>query len=332
LLDQVLAQEPDHDAARRLRDSLLLQRDPSVWTSELLETVAPDQAPPSSRAESDSSPLLDAPNADVPTDPQATQSASAPSASGESASEGVPADLYATPVESEPDLPEPAGPSAAGEGRSEPGVLGETVPPPSHTEPPTAELRGDVIRAQADEVAVGAAAAGDTLPPPAADSEMEAAPIGREPTEDTACLLLGADRSHCVYWELSRTTREGAERLDPSGEPVIKVLFFTPDTQGTRRTERNVSVTGATGTVRIESPSVRTVLCAALGWQSDRGFQPLAVAAQFAPTGQLIRSPLGARARQRAHDVRARALGACRSTPRLGWSPASGPAELDSPP
>lgn len=333
LLDQVLAKEPDHDPARRLRDSLSLQGvAPSTSTDELAERLGPEASTSSPPPESERTPAPPWSSSALPEDREMPQVApTAGGIAGEFAPEAELADVSAVPVESELDPSRPITAADQGGDWPEQAMVSDTQPPP----PPGAESAetrqaSDAAAVQFEDVMVGVhgPVAGDTLPPPATGSET-----GLDPTEDSACLLLGTDRSHCLCWELSRITRERAERLDPSGEPVVKVLFFAPDPRGTQRTERHVPITAPTGTVQIESPSIRAVLCAALGWQSTRGFQPFMLAAQFTPTGELLRWPLGRRTKEQARDARARALGRCRPTPRPGWSVRqAAPAELEGSP
>jgi hypothetical protein len=253
LLEQVLAKEPDHPAARRLH-------------ARLSQPVAP---PPPSAA-----------------DPEAADGAATVLAE-------------TTP---------PPSPAEAEDAELAQAVVADTVPPPATGEvegaesavapPPAADVAGA-------EAAVAVVA--DTTPPPApGEGPAEEAPdAAGEPACDAALSVAGRERSHYVYWELTRATSERARRLSPVGHPALKIVFFTPSRDGAHRSERVVSVRSSAGSITLESPTPNAVACAALGWQSPGEFLPLVVATP-------LTAPLLPRAAESMRAVQARARAAYR--------------------
>jgi hypothetical protein len=157
----------------------------------------------------------------------------------------------------------------------------------------------------------------DTTPPPSPveDAAEEAPAAAAEPACDAVFSITGRERSHYVYWELSRATCERARRSSPAGHPALKIVFFAPGHAGARRSERVVPVRSLAGSVTLESPTPNAVARAALGWQSPSEFLPLIVATQLAPSGQRSAFLTNRRIVEGTRAVQARALAAYRSAP-----------------
>jgi hypothetical protein len=256
LLDEVLVKEPEHEAARALRDRLANERgrrrgaDPSPPDPDEALVEADDAVPEAATPEL---PAVEA----APPEPPVVE-ATPPEPPGVEATPPEPPAVEATP-------PEPPAVEAA---PPEPPAVEAPAAPAdaSDTEPPAAPSEG-VTDESWDLTA--------PIEPPAAVATPEPADVVVSMLRDGEVL---------VYWELSPASLERALAALPDGYPVVRVVALAPSWDGAMRTEHDILAQSSQGDARI-TPAPGSVVRAALGWRSPRGFRPFAVAVELALSG-----------------------------------------------
>jgi hypothetical protein len=222
VLDEVLANEPEHAAARVLRDRV----------------------------------------AGLPVD---TASAIAPS----------------EPPPSELSAPEPA----AAESPLSESPLSESPPPVSHRErdtlPPAADFSSN--RVSTDVPHADATIPYDLVPDERPPSDRE--PSFGDQRADEIVLMPVDSTSAVARWELGTPTLEAARARARGGELILRIVAVTPSWDGPKVEIRDIDVALAVGDWWVCDLPPRAVLRAAIGWRSDEGFDPLAVALDIAALG-----------------------------------------------
>lgn len=149
-------------------------------------------------------------------------------------------------------------------------------------EPPTA---GEPI----DEPAAppGSSAPIVAEPPSPPDAERPIPMLDDEPLPpryevDEVVALAVDPRTLYVYWELRRETLEAARRKASDGKLVLRVVAVTASWEGPQVSFRDIEVQAQVGDWFVRDLPEGAILRAALGFQSSRGFQPLAVALEAA--------------------------------------------------
>jgi hypothetical protein len=89
-----------------------------------------------------------------------------------------------------------------------------------------------------------------------------------------------------LRWHASLSELARREHLDPDGALVIRLVAYAPRREGVERMSRDLVVRGPLGSTTVAGFGARAVIRAALGWSSNRGFLPIAVAAQVDPTSR----------------------------------------------
>jgi hypothetical protein len=250
VLNEVLRLEPDHIAARKLREKVASIDDDQIATiappeaenasvAAMATDEATDRAEPEDDRDvvapdvSDAMPTIAAP----PRSAEISGALEADSASGGSAIDEV-----------ERDLPKP-GVELAAYLATEDDLAGPETPRD------------------------WASPATDALPE--AVDAVSAAPIA---DSDELVLALIDDTSALACWELHRDTVRAARDRAPGGALILRVVAVTPSWDGPVSEVRDVEIEGSSGDFWIGDLPVHAVLRGAVGWRGERGFDPLAVA------------------------------------------------------
>ena len=235
VLDEVLDKEPEHAAARNLR--------------ERVAVLPEDRAPvPSS----------------VP-----------PPATGERAPDvalaAEPAPDVALAAEPAPDLSSEPAPDVAF--ASEPAADRErdTLPPTADASPTLVPTDLPTWHAPPDDGALVA----DRSPSLEPGFGVEADRIVLVPIDDTSAF---------ARWEIGSTALDGVRARSHSGELILRIVAVTPSWEGPKVEIRDIEVAAAVGDWWVCDLPAKAVLRAALGWRGERGFDPLAVALEVAPS------------------------------------------------
>jgi hypothetical protein len=116
-------------------------------------------------------------------------------------------------------------------------------------------------------------------------------------------------------WEIGETTLDEARARAQGGALILRIVAVTPNWDGPLMEIRDIEVVLPVGDWWVCDLPADAVLRAAIGWRDDRGFDPLAVALDVAPSeeGEAIASheaaspPFGDSAERRVGiSVRAR--------------------------
>jgi hypothetical protein len=327
VLNEVLRQEPDHVAARKLREKVASIDDDQIATiappeAEIAPSaaVATDGATEQDRAEaeddrdvfapdvSDAMPTIAAP----PRSAEISDAIEADSAPGGSAIDAVERDLQ------------------------KPGV----------------ELAAYL--ATDDDLAGPETPRDWALPvtdaPPEAVDALSAAPIA----DSDELVLASIDATSALAcWELHRDAVRAARDRAPGGALILRVVAVTPSWDGPVSEVRDVEIEGSSGDFWIGDLPVHAVLRGAIGWRGERGFDPLAVALgvldredddvvsddrrtipipDSMPSAQR-RLPIERRARSRAHETpgdRGPSSSSWRALAVAPWEPPYVPSPMTS--
>lgn len=241
VLDEVLDKEPDHAAARRLRDRVLSLEDDQLATIAPPEPEIAPYVPP------------------VPAAPAAAESF--PSDREEpNADDGVVSGVVASGV-----VEIPATPITA-----EIDAMERDLPAP---DPALAAFL------ESDEESAPETPR-DVAPPMSAFSEVATNDVSFErPVEEDHLVLVSVDGSSALAcWELGGWALDAARDGSPDGKLILRVVAVTPTWDGPVSEVRDVDLPDATGEFWIGELPPKAVLRAAIGWRTDAGFDPLAVA------------------------------------------------------
>jgi hypothetical protein len=235
VLDEVLAKEPEHTAARALRDKVGSLPDDAV------APFAPSDAPPKP------GPSL--------------------GADGEPAQQGEP-----EPVMASGDASDHAQ---------------DTLPPASDALPTLVPER-PAWRADAANVPLPAAAAiEDAAEPPLAAARTMPSDLSPHATEgaDRVILLPVDVTSALASWELRAAALGEARARTQGGELILRVVAVTPSWDGPSAEVRDIEIEMPSGDWLLSDLPPGAVVRAAVGWRSEGGFNPLAVALDVASDG-----------------------------------------------
>lgn len=265
MLDEVIAREPEHTAARKLRDRIAEERDLGPGRRRKVvetkaELIVTPQPPAVAEATPEAAPAVRVPDPPVP-QPTVPQPA-----------EPEP------PFAPDPPLPEPAVPQPE---VPEPAVPTPEVPEPSMPEPAV------VPEPAVPEVPVPE----PVVPEPAVPVAQVAAPASVAP----AVLVLRARDRAFVYWRLPAVS--GALRL--------RSVTVSPSSAGSAIAEEDFALPRPTGGFWLSRVTPSAELRAALGELTSDGFSPLFVArvvdsdeiAGFEPPGSVVDAELETAAR-----------------------------------
>jgi hypothetical protein len=249
VLTEVLTNEPDHAAARALRDRLERRGEP--------QRVA--------------TPARVAPETDdiTPGRPVHVEHAESVSVEAAPAEPATPAPPVAPEPEPEPVVvPEPV----VGE---EPRVVEQPVvaaPAPVVAEaPPASEQEPNPFPDEPSPLT-----ADHSVYPPEATSYVEEQTI-------RGVINLLPERPACAVVSTSHGVEAFYELPGAATGAVLRVVWFTPGPGGVERGEVDLPVAPGYHRVAVEGLAVRSEVRAALGVPSERGFEPLAVAWVYQP-------------------------------------------------
>jgi hypothetical protein len=153
----------------------------------------------------------------------------------------------------------------------------------------------------------GAPAYGSSATPGAEQPETQA------PTAE-AVFVSRQGRTLHVYWELSEASEQRARTEHPEGNAAVRVLACSVDGARIRKHEREISIEGRTGGLSLDTGSESAIARVALGWVGESGFLPLAIASEIRlADGEFEWSPHPILAARVPESARARALGWLRS-------------------
>lgn len=81
-----------------------------------------------------------------------------------------------------------------------------------------------------------------------------------------------------VSWGVLSSTRARAAAVQPGGRLVLRVVMVCPGRREPLRVVREVALESSLGSTQVESPEGLVATVAAVGWRSEAGFTPLFVA------------------------------------------------------
>lgn len=285
MLDEVLAKEPDHDAARVLRDRLAAgadspapaprkrQRvsfaDPDPITlepalSETESTLEPSTpiehiwgAEPVTASHADSVPAAPPEPAEIPL---AQVWATAPA---DSATPPAPTHAPREPVSRLEPVVASVSPDAPAEQiwGAEPAPL-----PVSETSPATVEAGPTAI---------------EPASKPALDTGVAEPRLAAAPAPPPSVLTLALFGQRQVYWELPTRTFEALRTRSPGGRALLRVVSFRMRGDQVHRTTQDVSAEREVGSVVLTGLGADAVVRAVLGWEADGRFRPFIVASDL---------------------------------------------------
>lgn len=269
-LEEVLAAEPDHPVALRLREEL--RNGPAVGAESVSSSVPGGDEPnePDHAAfEDDEQPPpeptpIEAEGAGPPTSlppPQAGLSAASLSA----ASPGNP---------------------AGGAGMGEPALRGRPPPAAPPREPggvePAPEHGEAAAPADSRTAADPNTTAGPVAPVPSPGPSVNDREMRTLPGDDALVTLRLPGGDVYVYWEL-------AQRPTGAARAVIRLLECHPDGSRVRRVEHRLAADSSVGGERLVGVSPEAVVRAVLGLEATGDYRPLAVAIDCRPLeGDLV--------------------------------------------
>ena len=272
MLDEVLEQEPDHVAARQLRDRL---------RNRLAETGAEDE-PAAEEASEPEAPIVEA--APEPEAPAAVAGPEPETAAAEAVSEPEAPAAPLRPTEVSGLAPQPE-PSTGAESEElerltpeEPAALGDAAvaeaAEPAHTVEPAPPSEDRIAPSEVRE----------TQPPEAAEPVLE-------PTLDALMWWTDAAGLH-VYWEVTADTAEYA-RTELEAPLSVKLVELVPGWEKTERIERELLADAVAGHETLEPLAPGAVVRAALGAQSCGRWVPLALGVELVPDADDLAGALG---------------------------------------
>jgi hypothetical protein len=300
MLDQVLEREPEHQAARELRERLLRKAEESAQVDGAGEGEAAPEAAGSADAEQ-GAPAVE------PEEELAVDAAAGPSqAEGEISAEVV----HAEPSEPDEVSEEPlqvaeeaeAAEAGVGEEAVEAGAEQEPSEPDEASEEPAPtdavaetlemafeERSVEPVRELEPSAASSAEEAVSTAQQerPAADLQHTLADqagagdeVASEPELDALLWWSDAQGIH-LYWELTTATFDRT-REDADVELLIQLVGIVAQRDGNQRLERQVCVDSRSGRATIDPLPPGTFARAALGLRSGADFVPLVIGAAVA--------------------------------------------------
>ncbi|MBN1606346.1 MAG: hypothetical protein JW940_06915 [Polyangiaceae bacterium] len=306
MLDEVLENEPDHVAARQLRDRL---RNRLEETGAEFEPVSEEPDEPEAPVPA-AEPEANAPAAVAAPEPKAPAAVASPEPEAQAAVAA----------------PEPEAPAVL----LRPTDVSGLTPQP---EPSTGAEPKELERLTPEEPAADDAAVAEPLEPthavPAQPTEAQAEPtkVSEAQPPETAervlkpsidALMWWTDAAGLhVYWEVTAETAEYA-RTELEAPLSVKLVELVPGWEKTERIERELSAVAAAGHETLEPLAPGAVVRAALGAQSRGRWVPLALGVELVPDADDLADalgwvPLGSGPWQSARDefdaVRGRALG-----------------------
>jgi hypothetical protein len=243
VLDEVLAKEPEHDAARELRDRVASIDD------DQLKTIAPPE------------PEIAA--ADIPASDfeESGASAARPSEREEAgADDEVASGVVASGIV---ELGEKRGPAVDAMERDLPEPDPALAAYLASDEDAGPETPRDVTRPVTE--AADSATAGDTSVESSAEEDLLVL-VSIDATTALAC------------WELCGWALDAARDVAPDGKLILRIVAVTASWDGPISEVRDVDLVESIGDLAIGDLPARAVLRAAVGWQREAAFEPLAVA------------------------------------------------------
>ena len=242
VLDQVLSHEPEHAAARALRDRVAASpNDDAGLASDNVVSATPPAA-----------------NADTSATPPAADEG--PLATASAADEGPPT----APSAADADTAMSA--SAADADQSQPSA-------PS--EPAADAAPAPVVLGASDSAAAEPALAGEPA------GMLDDAPLPTHYDVDEVVLMPVDPATVFVYWEVREATRAAAAAVAPDGRLVLRILAVTPSPSGPELSMRDVALPSLVGDWLVRDMPVGAVLRAAVGWRRNTAFEPLSVAMEL---------------------------------------------------
>ncbi|HYQ05033.1 MAG TPA: tetratricopeptide repeat protein [Polyangiaceae bacterium] len=325
MLDEVLAKEPDHDAARALRTRLATATDLPASPARRRQKIsfaenspfnAPAPAEPSVVSESDptTAPEPEATINFAPSPPVAPE----PEATLDFSPAPEPEPVVAPPPEAEPVVvsAQEAEPVAASAPETEQIVEPEPIAAPEHE--PELQVTAAHIEPTPSDVpphTEPVAAAPDEVP-----LAVEPESIAPAPAPAPASLLtLSVAGQRQIYWELPAESLSALRAHAPSGRPVVRVITFRTRAGRVERHSNDLTPDSEVGFAVLPNLRADAVVRAVLGWQTEGRFMPYLVASDLPsgiPSGRRngpfrANSLVGAV----AHEVEQRALSHCSRRP-----------------
>jgi hypothetical protein len=255
MLDEVLAKEPDHDAARSLRDRL---------------ATSPDLPKPAPKRQRIS--FADPPDSVPAPTPQSNLSPNPPAPAPEPAPAPAPAP-------ESPPAPAPALASAP-ESASE---------PPASSAVPERDLPAEAPASTSEPAPESPLPA---QPPPNVNVNVNVnVHVHDLPSPSPYLLTLSLSNQRQIYWEVPPQTWDALRTRAPHGRPVLRVLSFRTRAGIVERRTQDLSPDAEIGSAVLPDLKADAVVRAALGWESDGKFSAFIVASDLLP-GRFRAHPL----------------------------------------
>jgi hypothetical protein len=312
VLDEVLAKEPEHAAARALREKVGSMRDEGAVPSAPSKAPAGHQPTPvHSQAPTPDLGEIQAHDSDLDHDRDRDLDLDRDRDLDRDH------DRDHDPSLGLPDSPEHAP---------------DTLPPASDALPTLIPSRRDAGHDALDALMTAAAHFDDAAEPPASGAISPPRQAAPSASEDADCVVLVPvdATSALAYWELRPATLDAACAWAEGGELILRIVAVTPSWDGPRVEVRDVEVEVPAGDWLVSDLPAGAEVRAAIGWRSENGFDPLAVALDVASrakeqAGALVdaaeSAPDSAVARRgAAMEERARARAKLRSAQGCGSS------------
>jgi hypothetical protein len=313
MLDEVIEKEPEHEAARQLRDRLTAKADtsPGARSAKLrrLESLSAFEAPAEEPEESpfETEMTTDAGYAeseeisdvimlkpdlqpDLELELELEGDLSSERSEPHPATQADPFDVtqeWPITRAREPWAAEPAAPVSE---REETQTSPDGGGPQTEVSPLTREIEPELSAALAASEAT-APVAYDATPaaPEIATSEVaersaagvSAASPADAPAVD-AVLLFRHDQRLYVYWQIVAETCARARSKHPGGRLCLKLISLRPRWDGAQRQEHDIDLDALQGYLAIDLDAGDAVVRAAIGWRDAGRFRPLAIAAELA--------------------------------------------------
>jgi hypothetical protein len=283
VLDEVLRIEPEHLAARVLRERVAALQDDEIATIAPPEGVETAESPQSAEVELE--PSFDRNDGEVAEDGIASVGEGAEGLLAfDGANDGggvAPSDVGeleqafsaggTDPAPTEPELDDRETQDRDTDDRDtdDPFVTQQRL------RDPIARFESELERALQPE-------------PPDHDSEAPRATLrpvparaseGSIPPVRDALVLVPVDETRILArWELRNESLEGARRRAPRGTLILRIVAVTPSWDGPCAEVRDVELEHPAGDWWVNGLPSSAVLRAAVGWRAESGFDPLAVA------------------------------------------------------
>lgn len=292
MIEEVLQREPEHEAARALRDRLRADRERGVGAARKKRPSAepPTEAAPSSEP---------APVAERAQPPESAEPAppaeAAPSAESPPIAEPARVAEVAPTGEApvEPEAPAEPAPGAEAAPSAETGVIDGSAIEAEEPPPPTEPSRSHSPRPAPEPIAEPARTA-EPAPEPviSAVPAITAAPVPNEP----GLVVVREGLRAYVYWEIPPSWL----RLENGGGTrslVARTLTVSPGSSAPERKETDIQPAEQVGGIWVTAPREDAVLRAALGYLDRERFRAVCVASELSRSGAASERsfcPLGA--------------------------------------